>query len=376
MNREVKIGVLVVIALVLLYAGANFLSGSGFLKEKNLYYAVYPKVDGLTQAGDVKYHGFKVGKVEGIEYLASSDQWLISFSVTEKSLPIKNKSRAVISSADILGTMVIQLDSIFAGDRLAIPGDTLIGYNRMDIREEIDVRLRPLVLKIEDLIGSVDTVINTVTLLLDEGTRNNIKRSLDKIPQAMQNILYATEITDSIVNQLERSRIQDIINNIATITDNIKENSGAFNNIINNLEIFSKDVKDADINQVLSNVSSVMNRTDKIMKKIENGEGTLGLLANDEKLYADVVNAVTSLDHLLLDLRANPKSYVNVSVFGGGSKKKKNTPVRDTAEIKRLNDPFIQRLLRDEFNKRIDSLNALNEQQRLLNQKINDKNND
>ena len=90
------------------------------------------------------------------------------------------------------------------------------------------------------------------------------------------------------------------------------------------------------------------------MEKIEHGEGSLGLLVNDEQLYNDLTHAVKDLDYLLMDVRTNPKRFVRFSVFGGGDKK--NEIKRDTAEIKKLSDPLIQTLIRKEFKHKLDSL--------------------
>ena len=54
----------------------------------------------------------------------------------------------------------------------------------------------------------------------------------------------------------------------------------------------------------------------EIAAKINKGEGSLGLLANDRQLYTNLDSAAKSLDQLLIDLKANPKKYVHFSVFG------------------------------------------------------------
>lgn len=52
------------------------------------------------------------------------------------------------------------------------------------------------------------------------------------------------------------------------------------------------------------------------MRKIDEGEGSLGLLVNDPDLYNNLEDASRQLDLLLLDVKYNPKRYVNFSVFG------------------------------------------------------------
>lgn len=59
------------------------------------------------------------------------------------------------------------------------------------------------------------------------------------------------------------------------------------------------------------------------MQKINEGNGTMGLLVNDPKLYANLDSSARSLDALLTDLKENPSRYVHVSVFGKKDKSKK-----------------------------------------------------
>ena len=49
--------------------------------------------------------------------------------------------------------------------------------------------------------------------------------------------------------------------------------------------------------------------------RVERGEGTLGKLVNDDKLYADLNTSVQSLKSLIEDIKANPKKYLKISIF-------------------------------------------------------------
>ena len=61
---------------------------------------------------------------------------------------------------------------------------------------------------------------------------------------------------------------------------------------------------------------------DNILTRLDRGEGTLGKMLHDEKLYDDVdrmfVNMdrlVSNLDELVVDLKANPGRYLKVEIF-------------------------------------------------------------
>ena len=67
--------------------------------------------------------------------------------------------------------------------------------------------------------------------------------------------------------------------------------------------------------------NSLMADLSVIVNKIKTGEGSIGLLVNDDKLYNNLKSSSANLDKLVIDLKANPKRYVHFSIFGGKSTK-------------------------------------------------------
>jgi phospholipid/cholesterol/gamma-HCH transport system substrate-binding protein len=57
-SNEIKIGLLVIIALAVLAFGYNFLQGSNIFNKENIYHAVYNNVDGLQTGNPVVINGF------------------------------------------------------------------------------------------------------------------------------------------------------------------------------------------------------------------------------------------------------------------------------------------------------------------------------
>ncbi|NGM90782.1 MCE family protein, partial [Parapusillimonas sp. SGNA-6] len=53
-----------------------------------------------------------------------------------------------------------------------------------------------------------------------------------------------------------------------------------------------------------------------ITDKISRGEGSLGLLVHDDKLYNNLSSASAELDALVSDLKTNPGKYLKLSIFG------------------------------------------------------------
>jgi phospholipid/cholesterol/gamma-HCH transport system substrate-binding protein len=103
----------------------------------------------------------------------------------------------------------------------------------------------------------------------------------------------------------------------------LKQNNQKINAILNNINTITDQVAAANFKQTIDNANKAVADLQGIVTKVNNGQGTLGLLVNDTKMYDNLNNASKNLDNLIIDLKENPKRYVHFSVFGGGNKKDK-----------------------------------------------------
>jgi phospholipid/cholesterol/gamma-HCH transport system substrate-binding protein len=67
-SKEVKIGLIAVLILLLSVWGINFLKGKNILKSTDEYYLVFDRIDGLIESGIVSYKGYKVGNIAQIKF--------------------------------------------------------------------------------------------------------------------------------------------------------------------------------------------------------------------------------------------------------------------------------------------------------------------
>ena len=85
-SREVKIGIVVIIAIGMLYFGLNYLKGVNIFKPDTYFYAKYDRVDGIVKTTHVYVNGFQVGHISDI---------IFDYS---KEAPIKEKGQRVPAS--------------------------------------------------------------------------------------------------------------------------------------------------------------------------------------------------------------------------------------------------------------------------------------
>ena len=87
----------------------------------------------------------------------------------------------------------------------------------------------------------------------------------------------------------------------------------------NTLEKFGNVAEGIDtknLNNSINKLSETANKLNSVIAGIEKGEGTLGKLTKDEELYNNLSKTSNSLNELIVDLKENPKRYINISIFG------------------------------------------------------------
>jgi phospholipid/cholesterol/gamma-HCH transport system substrate-binding protein len=124
-----------------------------------------------------------------------------------------------------------------------------------------------------------------------------------------------TKSLDTMMNK-ENGKIKTILDNIESITTNLKDNSKSISDAINNIANISDTIRKANLSATLENTRKTLEMTSSIFEKVNTGKGTLGMLVNNDSLYINLNSTAQSLDALIKDLKENPKRYVHFSMFG------------------------------------------------------------
>jgi phospholipid/cholesterol/gamma-HCH transport system substrate-binding protein len=69
------------------------------------------------------------------------------------------------------------------------------------------------------------------------------------------------------------------------------------------------------VEKTQAKLSVAVSRVDSVFTKVNSGQGSLGLLVNDPRLYRNSDSLITELRSLVSDVRQNPRRYINVRVF-------------------------------------------------------------
>jgi phospholipid/cholesterol/gamma-HCH transport system substrate-binding protein len=312
--NETKVGILAAFSIALLIIGYNFLKGNAIFSDETVLYARYSHVDGLAVSKPVLINGFQIGRVDKLQ-LQSDGSILATLKIKGK-YEIPKSSIAKLESTDLLGSKAIVM-ALGSGSDYAQDGDTLNANVQKGILETV----QPVQKKAELIIGKMDSILTSVNSILNPNFQKNVDKSFNSISSTLASLESTSKKVDNLVGS-EGSRVSAILANVEAISNNLKQNNQKISSILNNINNITDQVAAANFKQTIENANKAVGDMQTIVNKINTGQGTLGLLVNDTKMYDNLNNASKNLDNLIIDLKANPKRYVHFSVFGGGNKDK------------------------------------------------------
>ena len=298
--RELKVGILAIICLVLLYFGFNFLKGFNIFSIVDHYYGVYPELNGLTEQAPVYIRGYKVGQVDDIRYDFTKDSsFVVSISINRDiNLPMGT-------------TMDLVADGLLGGSAIALSVPTGESTSFYEDNSLLPTQIIPgLVDNLQaGLLGNLDSTIVSAKSLID-----NVKGQLadDHLKNSLANVdKLSSDLTVSsrALKDLMQNRVPVIVDNLDTAMANI--------------EVLSHDLREADLKSTVARVDTAVDQVNILLAEARSTDGTLGMLLNDKSLYVNINSTVQSADSFLVALKANPRRYVHFSLFSGKDKSDK-----------------------------------------------------
>ena len=294
LSKEIRIALVAILGIVIMYFGMNFLKGISLLSDDEVYYITFKDVNGLSASSPIFANGYQVGVVRGIDYdFANNSEIVVTFTVDD-DLHIPKGSTAEIIS-DMMGKVKMNLliaDDISQG--IVNPGDTIVGSTDAGIVGKV----AGIVPEVEKMLPKLDSILISVNALL---SNPNITKSMSNVQQITKDLTTSTRELNTLMANLNKNvpglmdRANGVLDNTTRLTDNLAS---------------------VDIDATMSKVNQTLTNVQTLTEKLNNKQGTLGLLMNDPSLYNKLTKTVQSADTLLNNLRAHPKRYVHFSIFG------------------------------------------------------------
>lgn len=313
-SKELRIGLLVTISVLVFFAGFYFLKGSNLFSSDKIYYCFYDNVQGLQPSAAIQIRGLQVGKVEAIELNPNGKGVKVTLAI-KKKYELPRGTVAQLFSGDLLGSKAIRLDLAAMGGGIVESGETLPSNIEGGMLDQISTEISPLLKSVQSVAFHTDSLLLSVNAILNENARQKLSTAVSELEGTMNHFQNVSATLDS-----RSAAIGRIIDNADRLAARLSANSGNIDSILNNANALTAQLKNAPIEQTVNDLQAASNQLQEVMGKINRGEGTMGAIVNDKELYQNLNTTVSELSKLAADLKAHPSRYINVTIFGRKAK--------------------------------------------------------
>ena len=308
-TKEIKVGFLAIIGVMMSVFSYNYLKGINLFDKNRKFTVKYEKVDGLSVSNPVTMNGFKIGKVQKINFNSKNTRELLVDITIDNDVVFPKTSLAELYETGLIGGKAIAIIPDYKNDStIALDGDILRGIIKPGLTELVNQILPQVQLQLEAVMKNAEIVLQNINTLFDDETKKELKSSIEDFSN-LTNTLSETsnEISDLIIDN----------------SDNLTNAVTDFKIASNNIKSITDSINSDDIITITSNLNTLVSDLNSITSSLKNSDGTAGMLINDESIYNNLENATNQLNILIEDIKLNPDRYINFSVFGKKSKEPK-----------------------------------------------------
>ncbi len=293
-SKEVRVGLFMVLSLVLLYLGFNYLKGIDFFSSRKKYYAIFENVDQLMPSNPVYLNGVSVGRVSDLQINQKKSIVVVELEI-DSYVRLGDSSVAILNG-DFLGNKFIMLN-VGRITRELKPKDTL----RSDVAKGITDFLAE---NAEPVANNLQNTLRKLNILLDNLIRNASR--LDTV------FIGLTE-TPALMNATIRNTNHKIDSVSAAITHISADLRKVLNELIpsvSNLKTFTDSLKSVQVSRTLKNIDITLGKVNQSLDRFSRGDNTMSRLMTEDTLYVNLNRLLLSIDSLAVHLNENPRHFL------------------------------------------------------------------
>lgn len=312
-TKEIKAGLIALLAIVGFVILFQFMKGKSLFTTDNKFYAKFDNVEGLAASNPVSINGLKVGQVDAITPITAKDgkiHFVVKVTIDDK-FEFSKKSTLEVFEPGLMSGTEMRINLAY-GQPYAKDGDTLSGAFQLSMMNSISSQVGPVKDQLSNVLIKLDSTLGATNKIVDEQNRREIKTLLSNLNQTATSFKNTSDQTNHLISSNEK-RLENVL-------DNANQTMISANSAVSKYGKVAEDLNVKQMNNAIEEFSKTANQLNSVVSGIQKGEGSLGKLTKDEELYNNLTKTTSSLNQLLEDMKANPKRYVNISVFGKNNK--------------------------------------------------------
>jgi len=293
-SREIKTAILVIGAIALFIFGFNYLKGQDLFNSNNIFYTEFD-YNALTISAPVTIKGNRVGKVEAITYDFKTGKTRVSFSVDNRFKFSKN-SVIRLYELGLMGgnaiTIIPAQDTDFAKSKNFLKSEVEEG-----LVKNLTSNFSGLSTGLDATLKKADTLLTGLSILVKDDSEKGLKNAVVELNKTLKSF---RGLSQSINNLIEKDN------------SNLNKMLSEFSETAKSFKALSDSLQQANLGKTIAGLDETLIKLNGIFSGIEEGEGTIGKLMKDDKLYHNFEAAAKELEELLQDIKLHPKRYFRV----------------------------------------------------------------
>ncbi len=292
-KQEVKVGFLVIMAVVVFVGGLTWLSGAPLLGGRQLsVQVVFANVAGLSAGDQVQVSGLQVGRVSDVR-LEDVGRVMVTLELTTNTWRPRIDASAAVKSIDFLGSKFVDY---FPGnsDQFLAEGQLITGVHQTDALENA-----------RDMADQAALVLTGLQSFLAPSVLDEVRATL----QSMQGALNVVGDAGSGSLLQDATAAMGTLRGITDRVDSLLANPALERSVSRLDEVTTS------LQEMAEGLAGATTALSAVMEKMNSGEGSLGLALTDSTLYRNTNDVLVSLRELLDDMRERPGRYFRLKVF-------------------------------------------------------------
>jgi phospholipid/cholesterol/gamma-HCH transport system substrate-binding protein len=345
---QLKVGVLVIVALAALTALIFLMSGStgGIFTGKTVLRSYFENAAGLKVGAPVNLEGYTVGSVKSIRI--DSSRKLTPVEVIMKVsnryvADIHEDSKTSLDTIGVLGDTVVNIDSKHAIGPIVKNNDELGTTESPNLSDVIKSsqgtieQVNTILAKIDSLVDSLNTGKGSIGQLInDPGLYNKANETVTQLAKLSTNLTQGKGTIGKMLNDdTLYNHINDTTARLDHMTAEIDSGQGSLGKLLKDQTLYNnlnKTVTNAnellaEVNQGKGTIGMLakdpqfqakfrdsIDKLDAIVDKINSGQGSIGQLVVNPSLYNNADAMISESRNLVTQIRENPKKYLTFHV--------------------------------------------------------------
>ena len=298
--REMKVGIVIVLAVVIMIGFVFTLGGNeSFFRRKMHYQILFNSTAGLYEGDPVLLTGVEVGNVTSIGFPKdlNTKKIVVEIGVAkEVSKRIRRDSREMVGSASLVYGKVVEI-TIGSPEQPLIPdGGWIETIEKSNFNAVVD-STRRVMGGIQSVINKIDRGEGVLGMLLNhpmemQQTFHHLSQSSEKLSMILQRLEegkgpMGSLLSDSLEFKETLNDLQTAVADLKQVTLSLKSPNTVLGRFIND-EKYGRTVTD-DLKKTLQALAN-------IATKIDTAEGSAGLFVNDPELYIGIQDVVYGVE--------------------------------------------------------------------------------